>query len=97
MVIELTKKSQAIVSELLESGEFRSESEVVEHLLIKAQVLEHRERIRASVLEGFAQIERGEGIALTPEVWDEIDREADEIVRLGLPIDPDVYRQSLRR
>jgi hypothetical protein len=78
------------VSELLARGEYKNESDVIEHALIRIQREAERDRIRASVLEGFAQVERGEGTELTPEVWDEIDREADEIVRLGLPIDPDV-------
>jgi hypothetical protein len=29
-------------------------------------------------------------IEVTPEFWDELDREADEADRLGLPINPDV-------
>lgn len=90
MVIELTEKSQAIVSELLESGDFRNESEVVEHLLIKAKVLERRERIESSLRKAKASLDRGEGVRVTPEVWDDIDRRADEMAKLGLPIDPDV-------
>jgi DNA polymerase III delta prime subunit len=46
--------------------------------------------LRASIAEGLAAIERGEGIELTPELVEEIDREAEEQIRLGVPPDPDV-------
>jgi hypothetical protein len=91
MAIELTERSRAIVSEMLANGDFKNESEVIEHVLIRGEV---EERIKASLREALASLDRGKGIELTPEVWDEIDREADEIVSLGLPIDPDVRSES---
>lgn len=90
MAIELTERSRAIVSEMLATGEFKSESEVIEHVLIRVEIEERRQRITASLHEAKAALDRGEGVELTTEVWDEIDREADKIVRLRLPIDPDV-------
>jgi hypothetical protein len=38
----------------------------------------------------LAELERGEGIELTPEVMEEISREADELIRLGVLPKPDV-------
>ena len=48
------------------------------------------DRLNAALATGITQAERGDVIELTPDVWDEIEREADEADRLGLPIDPDV-------
>ena len=48
------------------------------------------QEIRASIEEGLAELERGEGIELTPEVMEEISREADELTRLGVLPKPDV-------
>jgi hypothetical protein len=48
------------------------------------------ESLRASVAAGLAAIERGEGSELTPELWAEIDRDVDEKIRRGLPLNPDV-------
>lgn len=48
------------------------------------------DRLNAALATGIAQSKQGNVIELTPDVWDEIEREADEADRLGLPIDPDV-------
>ena len=44
------------------------------------------ERATASVAEGLASIERGEGVESIPKVWAEIEREAHE--RFGLGVQP---------
>ncbi|MDQ3654359.1 MAG: hypothetical protein M3457_04675 [Chloroflexota bacterium] len=44
---------------------------------------EKLERLRAAISRGQAQIERGEGIPVTPEFLAEIDREIDERIRRG--------------
>jgi hypothetical protein len=57
------------------------------------QLLDTRDRlarIREIVAIGIAQADRGEGVEMTDEVWDELERQADEEERLGLPINPDV-------
>ena len=48
------------------------------------------QEIRASIEDSIAAIQRGEGIELTPEVMDEIEREAEELVRVGALPKPDV-------
>jgi putative addiction module CopG family antidote len=79
------------IREKVESGDYSDPSEVIRAAM---RLLEKRDRelqeIRASIQEGLAAIERGEGIELTPEVWEEIEREADEHLRLGIPPNPDV-------
>ncbi|MGH2548876.1 MAG: hypothetical protein ACRDHN_05770, partial [Thermomicrobiales bacterium] len=46
-------------------------------LLIKLRDWE--DELKASIREGFAAIERGEGHEMTEEFWDELIREADEL------------------
>jgi hypothetical protein len=48
------------------------------------------QELRASIEEGLAAIERGEGIELTPEVWAEMGREAHERFLTGDQPNPDV-------
>jgi predicted transcriptional regulator len=64
---------------------------VLREALRMLNVRERRvQEIRASIEEGLAELERGEGIELTPEVMEEISREADELTRLGVLPKPDV-------
>jgi antitoxin ParD1/3/4 len=91
MTMRFPADVEASIRQKVESGRFGTETDVVRAAL---QLLDAREQrlhqLRASIAEGFAAIERGEGIELTPEVMEEIDREADEMVRLGQEPDPDV-------
>ncbi len=91
MVIHVTPEIEADIRQRVESGEYADESEVVRKALRTLQASEERIReIRASIEEGMAAFERGEGIELTPEVWEEIDGEVDELLRIGALPKPDV-------
>lgn len=72
------------IREKVSSGEYDDPSAVIRAAI---RLLNHRDRqlseLRASVAGGLASIERGEGIELTPEVWEEIEREAHERYLLG--------------
>ena len=51
---------------------------------IRLEARERRARqLRDSVADGIAAIERGEGIEPTPELMDELEREAEELHRQG--------------
>jgi hypothetical protein len=52
------------------------------------------EDVRAAVAASREQVARGEVYEWTPETMAEIQREADEADRLGLPISDDVMPQS---
>jgi putative addiction module CopG family antidote len=73
------------------SGEYDNPSDVIRTAV---RLLERRDRqlqeLRALVAEGLASIERGEGRAWTPELMEEIERDVDEAIRLGLKPSPDV-------
>jgi antitoxin ParD1/3/4 len=91
MVIHVTPEIEADIRQRVESGEYADESEVLREALRMLNVRERRvQEIRASIEEGLAELERGEGIELTPEVMEEISREADKLIRLGVLPKPDV-------
>ena len=91
MVIHVTPEIEADIRQRVESGEYADESELLREALRMLDARERRvQEIRASIEEGLAAVERGEGIELTPEVWEEIDREVDELVRIGACPKPDV-------
>jgi antitoxin ParD1/3/4 len=79
------------IREKVQSGLYDDPSEVIRAAM---RLLDKRDRqlqeLRVSIAEGLAAAERGEARELTPELWDEIEREADEMIRLGVPLNPDV-------
>src|SRR5215204_5616626 len=89
MSVTLTPELEALIEELLATGRYADAGEVIEQAVRQLEERERGLRLRASVAEGFATIQRGEGVELTPELWQEFEREADEADRQGLPINPD--------
>lgn len=91
MAIQVPADVEASIRERIEAGRYQDEAEVIRAALRSLEAREERaERLRASIVEGFAAVERGEGIELTPEHLEELEREAGERVRLGLQPNPDV-------
>ena len=91
MTIRVPADLEASIRRRVASGRYNDATEVIRAAMRLLEAREERtEYIRASVAAGLAAIERGEGSELTPELWEEIDREADEQIRLGLPPKPDV-------
>jgi putative addiction module CopG family antidote len=85
MAIRVPDDLAASIRQKIETGRYRDETEVIRAALRSLDAREERaERLRASIAEGLAAIERGEGRELTPELMDEIEREADERIGLGL-------------
>jgi antitoxin ParD1/3/4 len=84
MSVTLTPRIEDMVRNQIETGRYHTTDEVLEEAL---RLLEARDRrvqqLRDSVLEGFAAIERGEGIELTPELMDELGHRAEERARRG--------------
>jgi antitoxin ParD1/3/4 len=90
MTVQLTPQLELVIEEMLATGRFADAGEVIEEAVRLLEERERGRRLRASVAEGFAAIKRGEGVELTPQLMDELTREADEYERQGLPLDPDV-------
>ena len=84
---------EASIRQMVERGRYNETTEVIRTAVRWLDVRDRRlERLRASVDEGFAAIDRGEGVELTPELMDEIEREAEERARRGEQPNPDVCR-----
>lgn len=89
MSITLTPKIEHQVSHWIEIGHYPDADAVLSDALSLLQ--EHKHAVlQAKIQSGLDQIARGEGIELTPAVWDEIEREADEALRRGEQPSPDV-------
>lgn len=91
MSIHLPIDVEEQIREKVESGQYDDASDVIRAAM---RLLDRRDQrlqeLRTSIAEGLAAIERGEGIELTPDLWEEIEREADERMRRGLQPKPDV-------
>jgi Arc/MetJ-type ribon-helix-helix transcriptional regulator len=67
MNIDLRPEHQQLIAKALDSGEFRSPQEVIEHALelYESQekwLLENRDAIDEKILRGIEQLDRGEGV-----------------------------------
>lgn len=91
MAIQIPSDVEATIRAKVESGQYRDETDVLRTAM---RLLEARDErisdVRTLIAVGLESLERGEGIAFTPEIMDEIDREADEMIARGLPPNPDV-------
>jgi putative addiction module CopG family antidote len=90
MSVTLTPQVERLIEQMLATGRYADAGDAIERAVRLLEERERRQRIKTSVAEGFAAIRRGEGVELTPELWEEIERDADEAERRGLPLNPDV-------
>ena len=91
MAIHLAPDIEASIRQRLEDGNFKNENDVVREAMHLLELREYRrKRLQDSVREGFAEVERGEGVELTDELWESLIAEADEDIRRGIAPDPDV-------
>ena len=90
MALQVSRKLETEISELVESGDFADAEDVIGRGVRLLQEVRRRERLIASVVEAGESLDRGEGRELTPELWQEILDQAMEDERLGRPLDPDV-------
>ena len=92
MNVSLTPQLEQMIRDKVDSGLYSSASEVVREALRLLGENEQRLKIRAmrdaAIAEGYASLDRGEGIELTEELWDQIMAEGDELAEIGAPIDP---------
>ena len=90
MNVSLTPELEAMIRERVESGRYASASEVVRDALRHLEEHERREHLRALLEVGRQDELRGDLIEYTPELMDDIYREAEELFRRGAEPDPDV-------
>jgi antitoxin ParD1/3/4 len=91
MAIRLPADVEEGIRRRVESGHFADADEVIREAM---RLLDDQERQLASLREklqvGLDQLDRGESVEWTPELRDQIRREADEMYRRGERPDPDV-------
>jgi antitoxin ParD1/3/4 len=91
MNVSLTPQLEQMIRDKVDSGLYSSASEVVREALRLLSENEQRLKIKAmrdaAIAEGYASLDRGEGIELTREVWDQIMSEADAMSG-DEPLDP---------
>jgi putative addiction module CopG family antidote len=90
MMIHLTPESEAVIRQKVASGRYASVDEALDAAIQLLDAHDRLTRLRAAIAEGDAQLARGEGVELTPALWEEIEQEADEAERQGFPLNPDV-------
>jgi antitoxin ParD1/3/4 len=92
MNITLSPELETMIREKVAAGEYHDASEVVSEAL---QIMADRERrkrgkamLDAAIEEGYASLDRGEGVELTDEMWEQLMAEGDARAARGEPIDP---------
>lgn len=90
-IAKLPAKTEAEIRYLIESCGFANATEVV---IEAVHQLAQREKpladLRAKVQIGIDELDRGEGIAYTPELMSRIRAKAHELAVSRSPLDPDV-------
>jgi len=74
---------------LIAAGQYKDASQVIDQALRLLEEHERRQQLRAKIQVGLDQIDRGEVVPVTPELWDEIDRQVDERFLRGDQPNPD--------
>ena len=91
MAIQLPADLEMSIRDKVSTGRFENEAAVIREAM---RLLDRREQqlteLRASIQEGLATIERGEGIELTDEVWDRLEQQAAERTARGVAPKSDV-------
>jgi antitoxin ParD1/3/4 len=84
MTIKLATDVEARIRQKVENGSYADSDEVMREAM---RLLDEQENqlaaLRAKLQVGIDQLDRGEGIELTPALWDEIRQEAIERHRRG--------------
>jgi antitoxin ParD1/3/4 len=87
MTITLTAEAEALIQQKVQSGLYANPEEAIEAAVRLLDEHDRRlQRLRTAIAEG----EEGEAIPWTPELMDQLAREAEEMYRRGEMPDPDV-------
>jgi antitoxin ParD1/3/4 len=91
MSVTLTPQTEDQIRHWVDTGSYPDADAVIRDALrLLEQQHDRLESLRAKIQIGLDQLDRGEGIPLTPELLDEIDREVDEAILRGEQPDTDV-------
>jgi antitoxin ParD1/3/4 len=88
--VTLIPEHEAMVRERVASGRYGDAHAVIGDALRLLEERERSEHLNALLAVGLEQAQRGELVDFTPELFEEIDRRVDEMIRNGEQPDPDV-------
>jgi putative addiction module CopG family antidote len=89
MSVTVTPETEEQIRHWIDTGRYPDADAVIHRALAALEAQEHARFLKTRDLI-LAGLNSGPGVELTPEVWEEIEREADEADRLGLPIRDEV-------
>jgi putative addiction module CopG family antidote len=87
MAIHLTPQAEAVIRQKVRSGLYPNPEAAIDAAV---QLLEEHDRRLQQLRDAIAAGEEGEAVPWTPELMDQLSREADEMHRRGETPDPDV-------
>jgi antitoxin ParD1/3/4 len=90
MNVNPTPHLEAMARQKVASGRDNNASEVVREALRLLEEQDNLHRLRAALAVGQDQLDRGEDRPYTPELLEELKRQATENARLGIPIPDEV-------
>ena len=90
MNIQLTPQLAAIIEDKVASGRYHDANEVLSDALVALDDAERLAELRATLAVGDEQAEREDYVLWTPELREEIRREARQMVEEGRKPNPDV-------
>jgi antitoxin ParD1/3/4 len=92
MNITLSPELESMIREKVEAGEYHDASEVISQamraLAKYENALRYKQMLEVALAEAAASLDRGEGVELTDELWDQLMAEGDARAARGEPIDP---------
>lgn len=83
MNVTLSERTEALVRERVESGRYTDPETVIEQALRLLKERDELDDLRTLVAEADAEIERGEVVAWTPDLFDRLLQEARESAQRG--------------
>ena len=90
MEITLTPETEAVIRKKVADGRFASAGEVIEAAVTLLDERDKLEYLRGLLREAEEQTRQGKILEWTPELRRRLREEAEEMVRLGIPPNPDV-------
>ena len=91
MHVNLSKEMESYIKTKVGGGFYGNATEVIRDAIRRMQAEEERiSALRAAVAKGDAELDRGEGVAYTPELIESITQSALKDMHSDNPVDPDV-------
>ena len=91
MHVNLSSEMETYIKGKVASGFYGNATEVIRDAIRRMQAAEsHMVAWKAAIAKGEAQLDRGEGVAYTPELMESITQTAINTMHNGQAINPDV-------